>query len=132
MNLEKELAVAKEAAVKAGYAIMDVYENAEDMQISYKDGDMPLTAADKASNRIIVDALKEAFPEYAILSEEEKDDLSRLDNDLKAASAILHNRCIFLIFYKVIHQFFIPHRIQGKVNTNPFTCRIICPRTKHQ
>ena len=45
MNLEKELAVAKEAAVKAGYAIMDVYENAEDMQISYKDGDMPLTAA---------------------------------------------------------------------------------------
>ena len=81
MNLEKELAVAKEAAVKAGYAIMDVYENAEDMQISYKDGDMPLTAADKASNRIIVDALKEAFPEYAILSEEEKDDLSRLDND---------------------------------------------------
>ena len=81
MNLENELAVAKEAAVKAGYAIMDVYENAEDMQISYKDGDMPLTAADKASNRIIVDALKEAFPEYAILSEEEKDDLSRLDND---------------------------------------------------
>lgn len=81
MNLEKELVVAKEAAVKAGYAIMDVYENAEDMQISYKDGDMPLTAADKASNRIIVDALKEAFPEYAILSEEEKDDLSRLDND---------------------------------------------------
>ena len=81
MNLEKVLEVAKEAAVKAGYAIMDVYENAEDMEITYKDGDMPLTAADKASNRIIVDALKEAFPEYAILSEEEKDDLSRLEND---------------------------------------------------
>lgn len=81
MNLERELAVAKEAAVKAGYAIMDVYENAEDMQITYKDGDMPLTAADKASNRIIVDALKKAFPAYAILSEEEKDDLSRLNND---------------------------------------------------
>ena len=46
MDLEKELAVAKEAAVQAGYAIMDVYENAEDMQITYKDGDMPLTAAD--------------------------------------------------------------------------------------
>lgn len=81
MDLEKELAVAKEAAVQAGYAIMDVYENAEDMQITYKDGDMPLTAADKASNRIIVDALKKAFPDYAILSEEEKDDLSRLEND---------------------------------------------------
>lgn len=82
MNWEKELALAKEIAVKAGAAIMDVYENAEDMQITYKDGDMPLTAADKASNRIIVDALREAFPSYSILSEEEKDDLARLDNEL--------------------------------------------------
>lgn len=81
MNLEKELAVAKDAAVKAGYAIMDVYEHATDMEITYKDGDMPLTAADKASNRIIVDALREAFPSYAILSEEEKDDRSRLENE---------------------------------------------------
>ena len=81
MNLDKELAVAKDAAVKAGAAIMDVYNNATDMEITYKDGDMPLTAADKASNKIIVDALKEAFPSYSILSEEEKDDKSRLDND---------------------------------------------------
>ena len=81
MNLEKELEVAKKAAIEAGYAIMDVYENAEDMEITYKDGDMPLTAADKASNKIIVDALRQAFPSYAILSEEEKDDLERLNND---------------------------------------------------
>lgn len=76
-----ELEVAKKAAVEAGAAIMDIYDNAEDMQVTYKDGDMPLTAADKASNRIIVEALRKAFPEYSILSEEEKDDLSRLDND---------------------------------------------------
>lgn len=81
MNLEKELAVAKDVAVKAGIAIMDVYNNAKDMEITYKDGDMPLTAADKASNGIIVDALRKEFPAYSILSEEEKDDLSRLDND---------------------------------------------------
>ena len=81
MDLSKEIEVAKKAAVEAGAAIMDVYTNAEDMQITYKDGDMPLTAADKASNKIIVDALRAAFPDYAILSEEEKDDLSRLDND---------------------------------------------------
>jgi 3'(2'), 5'-bisphosphate nucleotidase len=81
MNLEKELEVSKKAAIEAGYAIMDVYNNAEDMEITYKDGHMPLTAADKAANRIIVKALREAFPDYAILSEEEKDDLSRLDND---------------------------------------------------
>lgn len=81
MNLERELEVAKVCAVEAGKAIMDIYENATDMQVTYKDGDMPLTAADKASNAIIVKALKEAFPEYAVLSEEEKDDLARLDND---------------------------------------------------
>lgn len=81
MNMERELAVAKEAAVKAGAAIMDVYNNAKDMGITYKDGDMPLTAADKESNKIIVDALKKAFPEYSILSEEEKDDRSRLNNE---------------------------------------------------
>lgn len=81
MNLERELEVAKACAVEAGKAIMDIYENATDMQVTYKDGDMPLTAADNASNAIIVKALKEAFPEYAVLSEEEKDDLARLDND---------------------------------------------------
>lgn len=78
---EKELEVAKKAAIEAGKAIMEVYNNAEDMQIEYKDGDMPLTAADKESNRIIVAALQQVFPEYAILSEEEKDSKERLQND---------------------------------------------------
>lgn len=81
MDLTRELEAAKKAAIEAGHAIMEVYNNTEDMQITYKDGDMPLTAADKASNRVIVDALKNEFPEYSILSEEEKDDKSRLNND---------------------------------------------------
>lgn len=77
----KELEVAKEAAIKAGLAIMEIYNDTEDMQVEYKDGNMPLTAADKASNAIIVQALRQAFPEYAILSEEEKDSKERLNND---------------------------------------------------
>lgn len=81
MDLQRELEISKKAAIEAGLAIMDIYNNAEDMQITYKDGDMPLTAADKASNKIIVGMLKKEFPEYSILSEEEKDDQSRLDND---------------------------------------------------
>ena len=60
---------------------MEVYNDVTDMQVEYKDGDMPLTAADKKSNKVIVEGLKAAFPEYAVLSEEEKDDLSRLEND---------------------------------------------------
>lgn len=78
---EKELDIAKKAAVKAGAAIMNIYNNVEDMQIEYKDGDMPLTAADKAANQIIVQMLSVAFPGYAILSEEEKDNRERLKND---------------------------------------------------
>ena len=77
----KELEIAKKAAVLAGKAIMQVYESG-DFGIEAKADDSPLTLADKAANRIIVDMLRAEFPDYAILSEEEKDDLSRLDNDL--------------------------------------------------
>lgn len=81
MKWNRELEVAKSAAVKAGGVIMEIYNNAEDMQIEYKDGDMPLTAADKASNRLIVDMLSTVFPTYSILSEEEQDDSKRLENE---------------------------------------------------
>ena len=77
----KELEIAKKAAVLAGRAIMEVYESG-DFGIEAKADDSPLTLADKAANRIIVDMLKNEFTDYAILSEEEKDDLSRLENDL--------------------------------------------------
>ena len=78
---EKELEVAKYAAVKAGEAIMEIY-NSADFGIEYKKDNSPLTVADKASNAIIVEMLKAHFPEYAILSEEEQDNLSRLENEL--------------------------------------------------
>ena len=81
MNLNKVLEVVKEVSVQAGQAIMEVYNSCEDMQVEYKEGDMPLTAADKAANAIIVKHLKQEFPECAILSEEEKDNLERLHND---------------------------------------------------
>jgi 3'(2'), 5'-bisphosphate nucleotidase len=77
----KELDVAKRAAVLAGQAIMEVYESG-DFGIEAKSDDSPLTLADKAANRIIVDMLKAEFPSHAVLSEEEKDDLTRLENDL--------------------------------------------------
>ena len=75
------LEVCKEVAVKAGHAIMEIYNDATDLQVEYKDGEMPLTVADKASNAIIVNALREKYKEYAILSEEEKDNKERLNND---------------------------------------------------
>lgn len=75
----KELEIAKQAAIEAGKAIMEIYMS-EDYGVEQKEDASPLTKADKESNRIIVAALREAFPEYALLSEEEKDNKERLKN----------------------------------------------------
>lgn len=77
---ENELETAKILAVRAGIKIMEIYE-ADTLEVSYKDDASPLTIADKASNKVIVDGLKAAFPDYAILSEEEQDNRKRLEND---------------------------------------------------
>lgn len=79
MNLTKQLERCKQLAIKAGQAMMQIYNS--DFAIEHKDDQSPLTEADKKSNDIIVKGLKENFPDYAILSEEMKDDPSRLDND---------------------------------------------------
>lgn len=78
----KELAIAKEAAKRAGAEIMKVYESNFTDAVEYKADNSPLTDADKASNDLILTMLRDSFPAYAILSEEEKDDRKRLDNPL--------------------------------------------------
>lgn len=81
MKWNKELEIAKKAALDAGIAIMKVYET-DDFEVEYKEDHSPLTKADKAANGIIVAALRENFPHIAMLSEEEKDDKKRLNNPL--------------------------------------------------
>ena len=81
MDFRKELEVAKKAAMLAGKKIMEIYESG-DFDVEHKSDDSPLTKADKAANKIIVEMIKEVFPKHAILSEEEKDNLERLQNDL--------------------------------------------------
>lgn len=77
-----ECKVAIECAVRAGHKIMEIYEDETAWNVVSKDDKSPLTAADTASNKIIVEALRKSFPAYAILSEEEKDSKERLQNDL--------------------------------------------------
>lgn len=57
-------------AVQAGGSILDVYEKA--FEVEYKEDKSPLTAADKASHRIIADELRKLYPHIPILSEEGK------------------------------------------------------------
>jgi len=57
-------------AVKAGAEIIKIYNS--DYTVTYKDDQSPLTDADKASNRIIVDSLN-AISDFPLISEEEKE-----------------------------------------------------------
>ncbi len=66
------------AAVIAGKRILEIYNNGFDVE--YKADSSPLTAADLASNDVICKALKEGYPDFALLSEETVDDKSRREN----------------------------------------------------
>jgi 3'(2'), 5'-bisphosphate nucleotidase len=79
--LEKELEIATLLARAAGKIILDFY--ATDFEVEAKIfGDNfsePVTIADRAASRIIVEALAVAFPDDGVLSEEEFDDKKRLE-----------------------------------------------------
>lgn len=77
---EKELQVALEAAKKCVPLILEIY-NSDNIGLEIKDDNSPVTKADKASDKIIRKCLKEAFPSYALLTEESEDDKTRLTND---------------------------------------------------
>ena len=56
-------------AVKAGEAIIEIYESG-DFGVDHKSDDSPLTKADLAAHKVIVDGLTQLTPEIPILSEE--------------------------------------------------------------
>ena len=75
-----ERKVAIEAVRSAATAIKAIYDT-ESFTTIMKDGDKgPLTEADLASNRILIEAIEAAFPADAILSEETADTPARLSN----------------------------------------------------
>jgi 3'(2'), 5'-bisphosphate nucleotidase len=70
-TLQIEVATIRDIARRAGAAILSIY--AGDYAVEYKDDDSPLTAADKASHRVIVAGLQQAYPDIPVLSEEGAD-----------------------------------------------------------
>ncbi|HPF97772.1 MAG TPA: inositol monophosphatase family protein, partial [Mangrovimonas sp.] len=67
-EISKQLELAITASLKAGKAIMEVYDST--FEVEYKDDNSPLTLADKKSNDIINTFLKPT--EIPIISEENK------------------------------------------------------------
>jgi len=75
MEFESELKIAKSLAEKAAVEILEHYaqEIVAEEKLGVDQHYEPVTAADRAASRIIVEGLAEAFPDDAILSEEEDD-----------------------------------------------------------
>ncbi len=68
-------------AKKANEIILEVYEDASlYSQVEEKQDNTPVTLADTRANALIVAALGQEYPEFAVLSEEERDNLSRREN----------------------------------------------------
>jgi len=74
--MDKELAIAKKLALDAGTILMDYYQRT--LTVDWKAPGDPVTAADREASELIVTHLAREFPQHAILSEEEPDNLSRL------------------------------------------------------
>lgn len=75
----RELETAERIAVEAAQLVRGFH--GRPLAVHSKAGDEPVTEADHAANTLIVAALRAAFPDDAILSEEIPDDGSRLGRD---------------------------------------------------
>ena len=73
--LQRELTVAREIALSAAALVRTFVGRT--IQVDSKAGNEPVTEADRAANRLIVEHLAAAFPDDVILSEELPDDGSR-------------------------------------------------------
>lgn len=58
----EKINIIKKLAITAGQKIMEIYENESlFLSVEYKTDHSPLTLADKASNKLIVEGLKKHF-----------------------------------------------------------------------
>jgi 3'(2'), 5'-bisphosphate nucleotidase len=76
-SLARELEVAERLAREAGELILRL--RSPDITVDLKAGDEPVTEADRSASRLIMQGLIEAFPGDVHISEENADDLRRLD-----------------------------------------------------
>lgn len=79
VDLIAELEFARTVAREASTIVKTFYVGSSDVQ--YKNDNEPVTEADRSANQHIVKRVREHFPEDGVLSEESKDDLSRLEKE---------------------------------------------------
>lgn len=62
--------VMRRLAIEAGAAIMEIYGE-DDFDVRAKDDESPVTAADEAADALISAGLRAAFPDMALVTEEQ-------------------------------------------------------------
>lgn len=72
MNYDKLTEVMRKLAIEAGAKIMEIYES-DDFDVELKSDDSPVTVADQAADALISAGLTAAFPEVALVTEEQSD-----------------------------------------------------------
>ena len=70
INFSELTVEMRRLAIKAGERIMEIYE-ADDFDVKTKSDDSPVTAADEAADALISAGLQAAFPEVALVTEEQ-------------------------------------------------------------
>lgn len=79
MDAGRIIDLFKKLAAAAGEKILEIYR--QDFAVEYKADNSPVTMADKLANELIVQGLKDAYPEIPVLAEESVDDTSRLSKE---------------------------------------------------
>ncbi|MSU91543.1 3'(2'),5'-bisphosphate nucleotidase CysQ [Rhodobacteraceae bacterium 2CG4] len=83
MDMERLTPVLRRLALEAGAKIMEIYD-ADDFDVRAKSDDSPVTAADEAADALIAAGLREAFPDTAVITEEQAE-----SHKLDAASFLI-------------------------------------------
>ncbi|MDR5653097.1 3'(2'),5'-bisphosphate nucleotidase CysQ [Ruixingdingia sedimenti] len=83
MDFERLVREMRALALDGGAAIMKIYDSA-DMDVRTKDDASPVTAADEAADAVISAGLRAAFPDVALITEEQA-----ASHDLRAATFLI-------------------------------------------
>jgi len=70
LDHDKLVTVMRRLALEAGDRIMEIY-NSDDFDVKVKSDDSPVTEADEAADALISEGLREAFPDVALVTEEQ-------------------------------------------------------------
>lgn len=102
MNKSEISAVIRKLAIEAGEKIMEIYD-ADDFEVKSKSDESPVTIADETADAHISAGLRAAFPDAALVTEEQSDTHSETSNTffivdpLDGTKEFIHRRGDFTV-----------------------------------